>query len=237
MWTSPLASTMHSGPESAFFASDSGSRPASFAGGGPERAVRPRLPKAVELAHRLVGERLRPGDAAVDATAGNGHDTLFLARAVGPGGRVLAFDVQPEAIAAATARIDQARRAGEMLGEVALVETGHENLATACREAGLAGVAAVMFNLGYLPGGDKGRITTPSTTMPALDASASLLAPGGILAVVIYSGHAGGEAERDAVLRWAARLDQRAFQAVRYGFLNQVNAPPELLAVQRHPRS
>lgn len=201
----------------------------------PPTVGRPRLPRAVELAHRLVGERLRAGEAAVDATAGNGHDTLFLARAVGPDGVVLAFDIQPAAIDATAARIGDARRAGEALGNVVLRATGHERLAAACGEAGIDAVGAVMFNLGYLPGGDKDRITTPATTLPALEASIALLAPGGILTVVIYAGHAGGDIEREAVLGWAAGLDQRAFQAARYGFLNQAGQPPELLAVQRHP--
>ena len=53
---------------------------------------------AVSIAHRVAESVLREGDLAVDATAGNGHDTVFLAQAVGETGKVFAIDVQAAAI-------------------------------------------------------------------------------------------------------------------------------------------
>ncbi|MCB1093584.1 MAG: methyltransferase domain-containing protein, partial [Verrucomicrobiae bacterium] len=69
---------------------------------------KPRLPRATEMAHRLLAERLRPGDLAIDATVGNGHDTVFLAEAVGQAGQVIGFDIQPIAIEATRHRLSEA---------------------------------------------------------------------------------------------------------------------------------
>ena len=90
-----------------------------------------------------------------------------------------------------------------------------------------------MFNLGYLPGSDGTLTTTPSTTLPALDAARRLLRPGGVMTIVVYTGHEGGRAEADAVDRWAAALPQARFQALSYRFVNQQNDPPRLVAVEK----
>lgn len=151
--------------------------------------------RPTQQAHEAVAAVLRPGDLAVDATAGNGHDTCFLAEGVGPGGRVVAFDIQAEAVEATRRRL---REAGldervEVLGE------SHARIAGRVP----AGVGAVMFNLGYLPGGDHGIITRTAETLEALEAAAGLLRPGGVLTVVCYPGHPGGEEEAAAVAGWA----------------------------------
>lgn len=158
--------------------------------------MRPLSP--VAAAQRCVAAVLRRGDRAVDATVGNGHDTEFLARLVGPEGRVLGLDAQAEAVAATRERLT----AAGLVGCVLLRHLGHERLATAAPDGWPGGVRAVMFNLGYLPGGDKARTTRPETTLAALDWAQALLGPGGRLAVVAYPGHPGGEAEAQAVAGW-----------------------------------
>lgn len=184
-----------------------------------------RLPRATELAHRLLADRLRPGDAAIDATAGNGHDTVFLAKAVGPGGIVTAFDLQREAI-------DATRRRCEVEGvadRVRLIEGCHSRLAV----AGIGCCRSVTFNLGYLPGGEKALITRPETTLAGLEAALDRLAPGGLITVVAYAGHPGGAEECAAVEEWAAGLDQESYSVSVYRFLNQANDPPRLIAIDR----
>jgi hypothetical protein len=94
-------------------------------------------------------------------------------------------------------------------------------------------VGAIMFNLGYLPGGDKALTTEPETTLAALEHAVHYLRPGGVITVVQYVGHEGGAAEAEAVDAWAADLNQARFQALSYRFVNQRNAPPRLLAVER----
>lgn len=182
------------------------------------------LPRATELAHRLHRERLSSGDRAIDATVGNGHDTLFLANCVGPEGKVFGFDIQPIAIERTTERT-----AG--LSQVELHCLGHEHLGKIVTEP----VRGILFNLGYLPSGDKAIITEADTTLVALDTAIALLEPGGLLTVALYGGHEGGAEESEAVLAWASRLDQSACYAAHYGFLNLRNSPPSLLAVERRP--
>lgn len=150
-------------------------------------------------AHREAAAVLAEGDLAIDATAGNGHDTVFLASKVGESGRVLAFDIQPEAIASARARVG----AAGFGGRVNFFEASH---ATMGRHAEASSVAAILFNLGYLPGGDRGVITTRDETLAALDLAVGLLRPGGILSVVCYPGHPGGDAESEVVIAWAGGL-------------------------------
>lgn len=142
--------------------------------------------RLTELAHAAVRECLRPGDIAVDATVGNGHDATFLAELVGPTGHVFGFDVQAAALA---------RPVGS---NVTLFLADHATMAAVL--AGHRGrVAAVMFNLGYLPGGDKAVTTRAESTVRACDGAVSLLRPGGVLTVVAYRGHPGGADECDAV--------------------------------------
>ena len=164
---------------------------------GGDRATRRRL---TELARQAVGERLHPGDTAVDATAGNGHDTLFLARQVGEGGRVLAFDIQGEALAATRARLE----AAGVARRVTLLETSHHRLGAFVGHLPHP-PRAVMFNLGYLPGGDRSRITNPASTLPALESALACLAAGGVLSVIAYPGHPGGHQETEAVEAWFRR--------------------------------
>lgn len=182
----------------------------------------------LSFAHELAAARLRPGDCAIDATAGNGVDTLFLARAVGSGGRVHAFDIQDAALAATEARL--AKELPEGRRRVFLHLASHDKMMERIPEEDHGKVAAVMFNLGYLPGADQTVITRPSTTLPALETALTLLRKEGVLTVAVYPGHEGGRTEADAVEEWAAGLPQGSFQTVSYRFLNQRNHPPYLIA-------
>ncbi len=154
--------------------------------------------RLTERVHANLRKALQPGDTAVDATAGNGHDTLFLARQVGTEGRVYAFDSQ--AIALETTR--QRLITSEAFLQCQLQQLDHAvGLARLLRDIRRA-VAAVVFNLGYLPGADKALTTSTETTLPALDAAALLLRPGGLLCVTAYRGHPGGLEEAAAVEAW-----------------------------------
>ncbi len=181
--------------------------------------------RPLEMARLMVSACLNAGDPAVDATAGNGRDTVFLARLVGASGKVWAFDIQKRALAN-TARLLELENLSH---RVTLVESSHEELAHYVSD----NLGAVMFNLGYLPGGDHSIITRPSTTLIALEMALNKLRPGGMATLVIYSGHTGGKEEEDALLHYAANLDQSEFIVLHYRMLNQVNAPPSLLAIEK----
>lgn len=189
------------------------------------RRVR-KMKKPLLFARQLVAEALSPGDTAVDATCGNGHDTVFLAELAGKDGRVLAMDIQAQAIEKTRQRLE----AAGLAGNVELILDGHENLAKY-----LPGpVKAVMFNLGYLPGGDHNLVTKPETTVAAVAAAAENLAGGGIITLVVYTGHPGGGEEYRAVRGFLETLPQDRYTVLEYRFINQVNNPPLLLAVARH---
>lgn len=175
----------------------------------------PLLRGPTHLARLFARQFICSGDLAIDATCGNGHDTLLLAELVGPTGRVWAFDVQERAIRLTERKLEQAG----LTGRVKLVRAGHESLAHHVTVP----VRGAMFNLGYLPGGNRDLVTRAETTIPALEQALSLILPLGILAVTVYPGHPGGEREEELIGAWSASLDQRLFHVWHMG---QTNAPP-----------
>lgn len=184
-----------------------------------------KLQRVLQYAQTLLKSSITEGDIAVDATAGNGHDTLFLAQLVGDDGFVYAFDVQKQAVDATLHRLlDNA------LEHRALVlKDGHENVAKYVNKP----VAGAIFNLGYLPGSDHEVITRPNTTIQALESLLKLLKIGGIIVLVIYHGHEGGKEERDEVIRFVSELPQKYIHVLRYEFLNQKNDPPFVIALEK----
>jgi ubiquinone/menaquinone biosynthesis C-methylase UbiE len=180
---------------------------------------------AVGLTHLFLRERLGLGDRVVDATCGNGQDTLFVARLVGPPGRVWAFDIQEPALSATRALLAD----NNCLRWVNLVKAGHERLA----ELVDGQVQAVVFNLGYLPGGDKACVTRPDSTLTALEQATAILVPGGIIVITIYTGHPGGTEEGAAVEAWAATLLPRDYIVWRSRQANQPPIAPYVLLIEK----
>lgn len=183
------------------------------------------MKKPLLFTRDLVAAALKPGGFAIDATCGNGHDTLFLADTVGPHGSVMAFDIQAVAIHNTRSKLAEAG----CLHRVTLTQAGHENLVHLLDRS----VDAVMFNLGFLPGGDHDIKTSADTTVAALHAVVPRLAPKGIITLVIYTGHDGGRMEYNAVRNYLSTLPQHDFAVLEYQFINQINNPPLLLAVAR----
>lgn len=187
------------------------------------------------LAHEIIRSVLRPGDWALDGTAGNGHDTLFLARQVGPRGTVWAIDVQPVALKSTQQRLIQHR-----CHNVQLLLGNHANLEQLLPERLRGILGAAMFNLGYLPHQDHRLTTLRDTTRPALQGAIRMLRPGGVLTVVAYRGHPGGEEEATAVDEWmqgfSAAVDNPISKWVAGPFRFPVTRPsrgPQLLALKK----
>lgn len=183
------------------------------------------LPHARSLMQRVI----KPGSIAIDGTVGNGHDTLFLASLVGESGRVFGYDIQEQAILKAKELLEK----NGVADRVTLFQKGHETLKECLPPDTNGKINGAMFNLGYLPGGDKSIVTTPETTISAISQMIDMLAKGGILAVVIYHGHEEGAHERDHVLDYVKELDQTKVHVLQYGFINQKNNPPFLLAIEK----
>ncbi|KAL4443457.1 hypothetical protein ABPG75_011194 [Micractinium tetrahymenae] len=186
--------------------------------------------RLTHLAQELWGQVVRRGDTVVDATCGNGHDTAYLAQAVGSGGTVHAFDVQPAAIEAARAAVGAAVPA-DQAPEVHFHLASHAEMrerlgCTAC-------ASLVVFNLGYLPGSDKATTTQAGSTLAAVQAACDVLKPGGLLSILCYTGHPGGVEEYEAVRALLGQLPPSGWVSSETRLLNRPAAPILLLAWKR----
>lgn len=187
------------------------------------------LQPSLSFAQSLFQKVLQPGDIAVDATVGNGHDTAFLAKMVGETGHVFGFDIQPEAINQTNKRLQME----ELSNQVSLFHRGHEHATNMIPPHIHGAIKGVIFNLGYLPRGNKMIITKPETTISAVEQLLTMMAQGGLLILVVYHGHEGGAEERDALLQYVANLEQQKYNVLQYSFINQINHPPFLLAIEK----
>lgn len=184
------------------------------------------LRNARHLAADYMARAIRPGDTVVDATMGNGKDTLFLCELVGERGHVYAFDVQPEAVERTRGRVEEAGFAGR----TTLLLAGHETMAEK-----IAGpVQAVMFNLGWLPGAAHAVTTRTETTLAAVRAATELLAPGGVATVCVYPGHEEGARELEALRAFVSQMDVRRFNTLHHVFANASDQTPQLFLIQRN---
>lgn len=183
----------------------------------------------VNLAHDLIQDILHPGDIAVDATVGNGHDTLFLAERIAPLGHVYGFDIQQAAIDATSEKFRQAR----LSDCLTLFPTSHADLDEKIPTAQHGNIRAIMFNLGYLPGGDKSVITRTDSTLRALTAACRILAVDGIITLLAYPGHPGGDQETDRVTTWCAGLNTRQFAVETFYSSTHQNSAPRLFTIRK----
>lgn len=164
--------------------------------------------RLTETVQALIEKHLPTGSIAIDATAGNGYDTLGMAQRVGAVGQVYAIDVQPAALEATRQRLE----AAQCLQPCRLLLGDHATILRELAKTLSGQVQLITFNLGYLPGSDKAIRTSEASTLPALQSAIQLLKPGGYLLVTAYRGHAGGLAEADAVASWFTVLDQSKYR-------------------------
>ncbi len=175
----------------------------------------------LEHAHLLWSQWTKPGSWAIDATCGNGHDTLKLRELVGASGGVIALDVQEEAIASAQKRLKAPN-----------VHFFCQSHVTFPSLAETHPIRLIVYNLGYLPGGDKGKTTLSKTTLLSLQAALSLVEAGGLISLTLYPGHPEGAVEERALKKFAAGLCPRTFRVSHTRWENR-NAAPSLLLIQK----
>lgn len=183
----------------------------------------------VKEAHNLIKDRLHPGDIAIDATVGNGHDTLFLVEQVMPTGRVYGFDIQQTALDSTRSRCGQLSHP-ECL---TLIHASHALMAEKIPGQHHGKINAIMFNLGYLPGGDKSIITRTDSTLLALNSASLLLATEGLITILAYPGHAGGNQETDQVRDWCGQLDTKLFKVSTVYSTEHKDSAPRLFTVRK----
>lgn len=171
------------------------------------------------LAHAFLREQVKPGGFCIDATAGRGHDTALLCELVGDTGKVLAFDVQQQAIDSTNQRLQDLGY--QSIGCVVL--DSHANMA---QYAAPESVDAIVFNFGYLPGGDHTIFTQAKSSIQAIETGLTLLKPHGILCLCIYHGGDTGYEERDALLDYLSTIDSKQYTVLTHFFHNRPNDPP-----------
>lgn len=182
------------------------------------------LHRVLPFSKRLIEKTALPGETVVDATAGNGNDTKFLAELVGENGQVFAFDIQQQALDSTKERLEQ------LIDRVTLVLDSHANVDKYIQSP----VGGAMFNLGYLPySDDLSIITKAESTIEAIHKLLGLLKKDGIITIAVYDGHDGGQEERDALLAYVKTLHQADVHVAKYEILNQQNKPPFLLAIEK----
>lgn len=184
----------------------------------------------LDLAHQYWRELLSSEDCAIDATCGNGHDALFLARC-GPA-RIHAIDIQQAALEKTEALI-RADLGEESLKKISFHQQCHSSFPN---EIPAGSVALVVYNLGYLPHGDKTVTTMTSTTIQSLQAALELLQEGGVVSVTCYPGHLEGEREEAELLAFSAKLAPSLWSCCHHRWINR-NSAPSLLLIQRKLRN
>ena len=188
-----------------------------------------KVTQILPFARSLLQIACTSGDIVVDATLGNGHDTEFLAKLVGHDGHVFGFDIQEQALLKTSKRLEEQN----LHGQVTLFQHGHEKIKESIPTNFHGHVTGAIFNLGYLPGGDKSIVTKPSTTISAIEQLLDIMANEGIIVLVIYHGHPEGAVERDALMEFVKSIDQKKAHVLQYGFINQSNNPPFIIAIEK----
>lgn len=193
------------------------------------RAQFPLFQSHLDLAHAYWKRLVQPGDLVIDATCGNGQDTLILGQlALGhPNGKVLAMDIQSKAIELTRTYLSE--KLGEGSKQVEFLLGCHSNFPVSVEKES---VTLIVYNLGYLPGNNKNLTTLTATTLQSLRAALLLLKPGGAISLTCYPGHAEGAKEQEAILEFAASLSAQEWNCCHHRWLNRKQAP-SLLFLQK----
>jgi SAM-dependent methyltransferase len=188
-----------------------------------------KLEGVLPFARTLLRTFCDDGDIVIDATCGNGNDTLFLSKLVGENGHVYAFDIQEQAIENSKQRLVDHHADHN----VTFYHASHDELTTQLPSDLHTKITAAIFNLGYLPGSDKSITTTGSSTIGAIEQLLQLLKPEGVIILVIYHGHEEGKREKELVMSYVKQLDQKQAHVLQYEFINQKNDPPFVVAIEK----
>jgi len=175
-------------------------------------------PKITDTVQGIVKTYINEGDTVIDATIGNGYDTVFLAEQVGINGQVYGFDIQDIAIRSTKEKLDERK----LLNRVTLIKDSHECVKDHIKSS----VKVAMFNLGYLPSGDKEIITKPESTIKAIENMLDILEKNGLISIISYYGHEGGMIEKNEVNKYLGELNNKQYDVISIAYENRkMNAP------------
>lgn len=182
------------------------------------------LSNVLDLVQARMEDYLEEGLVVVDATLGNGNDSYKLLQYIGAEGRLYGFDIQEAALENSRKKLE-----GLGLNNYKLILDSHEHMGEYIREE----VDYIIYNLGYLPGGDKSITTQGKTTIKSIDIGLDLLRENGLMNIVAYWGHDSGKLEKDDLEKHLSLLDQKQYHVIKHEFINQKNNPPILYEIER----
>lgn len=175
------------------------------------------------VAHRFIKEHIKEGDFCIDATAGRGNDTLFLSKLVGESGKVIAFDIQDDAIKSTKTLL-----AENDISCAEVIKDSHSNMDAYAKEET---VDCITFNFGYLPGGDHNICTRAESSIIAIEKGLYLLKPCGIMSLCIYYGGDSGFDEKNALMEYLRTIDNKKYTVIVTDFYNRPNCPPIAVSI------
>lgn len=180
------------------------------------------MDKVLSFTKKLIAEKLDKNAIVVDATCGNGADTLFLAKKAK---KVYAFDIQPTAIT----NTKNLLNTHQLLDKCELILDSHIHLDKYINEK----IHLAMFNLGYLPKADHSITTLGENTKIAVEKILKKLVVGGRIAIVVYWGHPNGKLEKEILETYLSSLNQKFVEVLKYQFINQKNYAPFLIVLEK----
>jgi Predicted S-adenosylmethionine-dependent methyltransferase involved in cell envelope biogenesis len=180
---------------------------------------------ALQLSKYILQDKIIKGDTVVDATCGNGGDSLFLCNLIGSSGKLYCFDIQSQAIENTRKKLWK----NGVPPVYTLINDGHENID---KYIGY-GIHGAVFNLGYLPKGDHNIITRPENTISAIKKIMDRLFGGGVIVIVVYWGHEGGAFEKETLLNYIKDIDSKTYTVIKAEFTNQENCPPMVIVIEK----
>ncbi|MDR5658139.1 class I SAM-dependent methyltransferase [Serpentinicella sp. ANB-PHB4] len=183
--------------------------------------------RATKFVQRILSDKLAKECNAIDATMGNGYDTLFLANSIGTSGKLFSFDIQETALINTKNLLDQ--HGFEKKDNLFLINDSHANILKYVNEP----IDVAMFNFGYLPGGNHEIVTKPQSSITALKSVMQLLKKKGIISLIIYYGHIGGEIEKNKIIDFINTLNYNEFSVLHCSYLNQDNNPPIIILIEK----
>lgn len=179
---------------------------------------------ALSLSHKFIAQHVKSGDLCIDATAGRGNDTAYLAQLVGESGKVIAFDIQQDALNSTKSLL----LSRGLFRQCQLVKDSHSNLDL---YASKGSVKCITFNFGWLPAGDHSIFTHADTSISAIEKGLEVLTCDGIMSLCIYYGRDCGFAEKDALLEFLPTLNHKDCTVLVHDFVNRPNCPPLFVSI------
>lgn len=177
-----------------------------------------------EITNFIIDNKVVSGNIVLDMTMGNGNDTLYLSKKVGEKGKVYAFDIQREAVKNTKKLLDE-----NCINNAVLINDSHENVLNYVTDK----VDFAVYNLGYLPGGDKKIVTKSSSSVKSIEEVLTVLNNDGIIVICAYVGHEGGMEEYKDISSFVSSLSKRDFNVTKLKHLNRKPVSPKMIIIER----